>query len=386
MKKWWRIIGSFAFLVVFFTALSVAVITQLLHSRFYDSPWFFIGWYRIAARCHEHRGYYEICNEFLSPLAAILEGESLLNDASSLIIFRFALVAVECRTNHLAGSCTELFMDGSWRSRYQFDIGLDFCSARHASHQLTHPATDSPPSPAPSPSKSPSSSPSSQLVLAHTVTLFRGLLSLRVPRFPLLYISAVTLLTLTPPHLGLLLPRRLRLPHELDLPPLLQAYLPRPRHLPARHTPRRRQRDLCPLRVLPTGPPTPPSAALSAQIFDVLVALRLCTPPSAADILSRPRRQQLRAARRAGERARRGGAETRPGARAPRSAAARGDGRVGGARAEHSGAAVGQAAGAVGDGADGADAAAGREPGDDAGGEVAGAGQEYQSETGEERS
>ncbi|MGN6399067.1 MAG: cation:proton antiporter domain-containing protein, partial [Flavisolibacter sp.] len=27
MKKWWRIIGSFAFLVVFFTAFSVAIIT-----------------------------------------------------------------------------------------------------------------------------------------------------------------------------------------------------------------------------------------------------------------------------------------------------------------------------------------------------------------------
>src|SRR5690349_18929558 len=28
MKKWWRIIGSFAFLVVFFTAFSVAVATH----------------------------------------------------------------------------------------------------------------------------------------------------------------------------------------------------------------------------------------------------------------------------------------------------------------------------------------------------------------------
>src|SRR5215510_11766859 len=28
MKKWWRIIGSFAFLVVFFTALSVAVVAN----------------------------------------------------------------------------------------------------------------------------------------------------------------------------------------------------------------------------------------------------------------------------------------------------------------------------------------------------------------------
>ncbi|KAK1782991.1 eukaryotic integral membrane protein-domain-containing protein [Copromyces sp. CBS 386.78] len=38
----------------------------------------------------------------------------------------------------------------------------------------------------------------SQLVPAHTVTLFRGILSLRVPRFPLLYIGVVTALCLTP--------------------------------------------------------------------------------------------------------------------------------------------------------------------------------------------
>ncbi|KAH8888325.1 eukaryotic integral membrane protein [Thozetella sp. PMI_491] len=38
----------------------------------------------------------------------------------------------------------------------------------------------------------------SQLVPAHTVTLFRGLISLRVPRFPLLYIGLVTVLCLTP--------------------------------------------------------------------------------------------------------------------------------------------------------------------------------------------
>ncbi|CAG9939010.1 unnamed protein product [Clonostachys rosea f. rosea IK726] len=38
----------------------------------------------------------------------------------------------------------------------------------------------------------------SQLIPAHTVTLFRGILSLRVPRFPLVYIGLVTLLALTP--------------------------------------------------------------------------------------------------------------------------------------------------------------------------------------------
>ncbi|KAI9734804.1 MAG: hypothetical protein M1818_006791 [Claussenomyces sp. TS43310] len=38
----------------------------------------------------------------------------------------------------------------------------------------------------------------SQIVPAHTVTLFRGIISLRVPRFPLIYLVLVTLLVLTP--------------------------------------------------------------------------------------------------------------------------------------------------------------------------------------------
>jgi hypothetical protein len=38
----------------------------------------------------------------------------------------------------------------------------------------------------------------SQLVPAHTVTLFRGIISLRVPRFPLLYILLITTLAFTP--------------------------------------------------------------------------------------------------------------------------------------------------------------------------------------------
>lgn len=38
----------------------------------------------------------------------------------------------------------------------------------------------------------------SQLIPAHTVTLFRGILSLRVPRFPLVYLGLVTVLSLTP--------------------------------------------------------------------------------------------------------------------------------------------------------------------------------------------
>lgn len=38
----------------------------------------------------------------------------------------------------------------------------------------------------------------SQLLPAHTVTLFRGIISMRVPRFPLLYICLVTFLATTP--------------------------------------------------------------------------------------------------------------------------------------------------------------------------------------------
>lgn len=38
----------------------------------------------------------------------------------------------------------------------------------------------------------------SQIVPAHTVTLFRGLISMRVPRFPLIYLILNALLTLTP--------------------------------------------------------------------------------------------------------------------------------------------------------------------------------------------
>lgn len=38
----------------------------------------------------------------------------------------------------------------------------------------------------------------SQLVPAHTVTLFRGIISLRVPRFPLLYVLLITILAFTP--------------------------------------------------------------------------------------------------------------------------------------------------------------------------------------------
>src|ERR1700754_5294244 len=43
MKKWWRIIGSFAFLVVFFTALVVAVLTNYFIPGFTLALGFLLG-------------------------------------------------------------------------------------------------------------------------------------------------------------------------------------------------------------------------------------------------------------------------------------------------------------------------------------------------------
>jgi len=93
MRKWWRIITSFAFLVVFFTALSVAVVTNYLIPGFTIALGFLLGGIVSppdAVSTAAITKFVKIPRSF----AAILEGESLLNDASSLIIFRFALVTI----------------------------------------------------------------------------------------------------------------------------------------------------------------------------------------------------------------------------------------------------------------------------------------------------
>src|SRR6195952_631719 len=93
MKKWWRIIGSFAFLVVFFTALSVAVIANHFIPGFTIALGFLLGGI-VAPPDAVSTGVITRFVKVPKSTAAILEGESLLNDASSLIIFRFALLAV----------------------------------------------------------------------------------------------------------------------------------------------------------------------------------------------------------------------------------------------------------------------------------------------------
>lgn len=93
MKRWWRIITSFAFLVVFFTALSVAIFTNLLIPGFTIALGFLLGGI-VSPPDAVSTGAITKFVKIPQSTSAILEGESLLNDASSLIIFRFALVAV----------------------------------------------------------------------------------------------------------------------------------------------------------------------------------------------------------------------------------------------------------------------------------------------------
>jgi len=93
MKKWYRIIGSFAFLVVLFTALTVAVIANLYIPGFSIALGFLLGGIVSPPDAVSTSAITKFV-KIPKSTSTILEGESLLNDASSLIIFRFALVAV----------------------------------------------------------------------------------------------------------------------------------------------------------------------------------------------------------------------------------------------------------------------------------------------------
>ncbi|MES2485910.1 MAG: Na+/H+ antiporter, partial [Bacteroidota bacterium] len=91
--KWRRIITSFAFLVVFFTALSVALVANYFIPGFSLALGFLLGGIVSppdAVSAGAILRFVKVPRRFSS----ILEGESLLNDASSLIIFRFAFIAV----------------------------------------------------------------------------------------------------------------------------------------------------------------------------------------------------------------------------------------------------------------------------------------------------
>lgn len=91
--RWRRIVSSFAFLVVFFTALAVAIAANYFIPGFTLALGFLLGAI-VSPPDAVSAGAILKFVEVPKRVSSILEGESLLNDASSLIIFRFALIAV----------------------------------------------------------------------------------------------------------------------------------------------------------------------------------------------------------------------------------------------------------------------------------------------------
>jgi Na+/H+ antiporter len=91
--RWRRVIGSFAFLVVFFSALTVALTVNYFIPGFTLPLGFLLGAI-VSPPDAVSAGAILKFVKVPRRVSYILEGESLLNDASSLIIFRFALIAV----------------------------------------------------------------------------------------------------------------------------------------------------------------------------------------------------------------------------------------------------------------------------------------------------
>ncbi|HVY74872.1 MAG TPA: Na+/H+ antiporter [Puia sp.] len=92
--RWRRIVTSFAFLIVILTSLVVALVSSYLIPGFTLALGFLLGGITSppdAVSASTVMKYVKVPRA----MASIVEGESLLNDASSLIIFRFALIAVD---------------------------------------------------------------------------------------------------------------------------------------------------------------------------------------------------------------------------------------------------------------------------------------------------
>lgn len=90
---WRRIIFSFAFVVVFLTAISVALVANAFIPGISLALGFLLGGIVSPPDAVSASAILKFV-KVPKRLSSILEGESLLNDASSLIIFRFAFIAV----------------------------------------------------------------------------------------------------------------------------------------------------------------------------------------------------------------------------------------------------------------------------------------------------
>lgn len=92
--RWRRVITSFAFLIVILTSFVVAIVSSAIIPGFTLALGFLLGGIVSppdAVSATSVLKYVKVPKR----LSSIIEGESLLNDAASLIVFRFALIAVE---------------------------------------------------------------------------------------------------------------------------------------------------------------------------------------------------------------------------------------------------------------------------------------------------
>src|SRR5687768_16940085 len=107
--KWRRVITSFAFPVVIITACVVALVSQALIPGFTLALGFLLGCIisppDAVSATTIMRGV-----KVPKSMVSIIEGESLLNDASSLIVFRFALAAVLTGQFHLQEAAIDFFV------------------------------------------------------------------------------------------------------------------------------------------------------------------------------------------------------------------------------------------------------------------------------------
>ncbi|MDO3624696.1 Na+/H+ antiporter [Mucilaginibacter sp. BT774] len=91
--RWRRIISSFAFVVVFLTAMSVAFVVNRIIPGFSLALGLLLGGIVSPPDAVSASAILKFV-KVPKRMSSILEGESLLNDASSLIIFRFSLIAI----------------------------------------------------------------------------------------------------------------------------------------------------------------------------------------------------------------------------------------------------------------------------------------------------
>lgn len=107
--KWRRVITSFAFPIVIITSCVVAFVSSVFIPGFNLALGFLLGGIisppdAISATTVMRRV------KVPKVLVSVIEGESLLNDASSLIVFRFALAAVITGQFHFQQAATSFFL------------------------------------------------------------------------------------------------------------------------------------------------------------------------------------------------------------------------------------------------------------------------------------